>query len=614
MRNRFVRPHGAKSCVYISAILCLLSLSSRAVDIVAHRGGYTLTPENTLSAFRSCAGYAEWIEFDVHTTVDGQLVVIHDSSVDRTTSGSGIVSNMTLAEIKALDAGIKFSPAFLGETIPTLVETLQAMPPGTRPIIDLKRGTADAVIRAIQDANTESSVLLSCLDWSLLATVRSKNARIALSAIGSGTLTTNTLAWMQNTGFYGIIWEKASITPSLIEAAHAHGMRVFAWTLNSLQTRDYMTMGLDGILVNDPRLAFMLRNGTKPTNEHLAKGIRAYWKLDEGAAGGLVMTDAGGINTDWKLDEDQAGSLTMIDVEGISSGLFSGTASPPLRILGASTRMGGAVVLDGSQNYIAIPNNPQTDIGTNAATLALWVKLTALPSGISEPFAGIYDSEQDAYILYMDRAARELRFKLTDASNQAARVGIPESLLGTGVWHHIAGVYDGSASPAAGQAMIYLDGRLVAVKTGSDTSLRYGLVRKIRPGQIAAIGRNGTANHSYFQGAVDDVAIWGRALPPTEIRHIHAAGTASRPLEDLIMSIRISNASPIHSNQAELRFMVAHAITADRQFRLGYAHHPAGPYTEQPADLTIEGNSVRCQIQFSDPVGNTPRFYRIESP
>lgn len=546
-----------KPSAYIAAVLYLNTLSSWGVEIAAHRGGYTLTPENTLSAFRSCAGYAEWIEFDVHTTVDGHLVVIHDSSVDRTSSGSGIVSNMTLAEIKALDAGIKFSPGFIGETIPTLVETLQAMPPGIRPIIDLKRGTADAVIRAIQDANAESAVLLSSFDWTFLANVRSKNARIALSAIGSGTLTTNTLDWMQTTGFYSIAWEKASITPALIEAAHARGIRIFTWALDRLQTPDYMTLGLDGIMVNDPRLAFMLRSETNPSNEHLAEGIRAYWKLDE----------------------EQAGSLTMIDVEGTSSGLFSGEASPPLRILGASTRMGGAAMLDGIQNFIAIPNNTQTDIGTNAATLSLWVKLTTLPSGISEPFAGIYDSEQDSYILYLDRAARELRFKLTDASNHNARVGIPESLLGTGVWHHIAGVYDGSASPAAGQAMIYLDGRLVSVKTGSDTSPRYGLVRKIRPGQIAAIGRNGTANHSYFQGAVDDVAIWSRALQPDEIRHIHAAGTANRPLEDLIMSMRISDASPIHSNQAELRFMVAHAITADRQFRLGYAHHPAGPYT-----------------------------------
>ena len=590
MHNQFARPHRTKSCAYIAAVLCLNALSSWSIEIVAHRGGYALAPENTLSAFRSCAGYAEWIEFDVHTTVDGHLVVIHDSSVDRTTSGSGIVSNMTLAAIKALDAGIKFSPGFIEETIPTLVETLQAMPPGIRPIIDLKRGTADAVIRAIQDANAESAVLLSSFDWTFLANVRSKNTRIALSAIGSGTLTTNTLDWMKNNGFYGIVWEKASITPALIEAANAQGIRVFAYTLNSLQTRDYMTLGLDGILVNDPRLAFMLRNETKPSNEHLAEGIRAYWKLNE------QLSD----------------NLNISDVEGNSSGLFSGPASSPPHTSETYTRTG--VMLDGIQNHIAIPRTMQTDIGTNTVTLSLWVSLSTLPSGINEPYAGIYDSEQDSYILYLDRAARELRFKLTDASNQAARVGIPESLLNTGVWHHIAGVYDGSASPAAGQAMIYLDGRLVSVKTGSDTSPRYGLVRKIRPGQIAAIGRNGTANSSYFQGALDDVAIWGRALQPTEIRHIHAAGTASRPLEDLIMSIRISNASPIHSNQAELLFKVAHAIAADRQFRLGYAHHPAGPYTEQPTEIILEGDFLRCQIDFSEPKENNTRFYRIESP
>lgn len=70
--------------------IVLLPMASKAVEIVAHRGGYALAPENTVAAFQACAGYAEWIEFDVYATVDGQLAVIHDHTVDRTTDGTAI--------------------------------------------------------------------------------------------------------------------------------------------------------------------------------------------------------------------------------------------------------------------------------------------------------------------------------------------------------------------------------------------------------------------------------------------------------------------------------------------------------------------------------------------
>jgi len=420
------------ACRFAGVIVAFLVTTSQALDVVAHRGGYALAPENTLSAFRACASHAEWIEFDVRATADGQLVVMHDTTVDRTTDGTGSVASMTLAQLRTLDAGIKFSPAFIAEPIPTLAEALQAIPPGVRPIIDRKTGDVDAIIDTIIACSAEATVLMASADVSFLNAARSRDAQIALSLIGSGTVTPSMLDWMTGIAIYSINWEKSTITPELINTMHGAGIRVFGWSLDSVLTRDYINSALDSIMVNDPRLAALLRSEDKPSNANLAKGLCAYWKLDEG--------DAGGLN--------------MLDVEDISSGLFSGAVSTPLRILGASAHMGGSAMLDGVQNYIAIPNNTQTDIGTNAATLSLWVKLTTLPSGISEPFAGIYDSEQDSYILYMDKAGRELRFKLTDASNQAARVGIPESLLSTGVWHHIAGVYDGSASPAAGQAMI----------------------------------------------------------------------------------------------------------------------------------------------------------------
>jgi len=95
----------------------------------AHRGDLAVAPENTLPAIRSAVEKgAAMIEFDVRRTADGVLVVLHDRSVDRTTDGTGNVDEMTFDEVRALDAGTWFDPAFAGTQIPTLEEVLEIIP------------------------------------------------------------------------------------------------------------------------------------------------------------------------------------------------------------------------------------------------------------------------------------------------------------------------------------------------------------------------------------------------------------------------------------------------------------------------------------------------------
>ncbi len=97
--------------------------------LCAHRGAMATHPENTLLAFQAAIDQgAHMIEFDVHVTADKKLVIIHDDSVDRTTNGHGKVAEMTLAELKQLDAGNWMHTQYRGERIPTLSETLSMMP------------------------------------------------------------------------------------------------------------------------------------------------------------------------------------------------------------------------------------------------------------------------------------------------------------------------------------------------------------------------------------------------------------------------------------------------------------------------------------------------------
>ena len=93
--------------------------------VVGHRGACGYAPENTMPSFQKgieCG--ADILELDIHVSLDGELVVIHDSEVDRTTDGTGPIEGKTLKEIKALDAGVKFGPQFAGTKVPTLKELL----------------------------------------------------------------------------------------------------------------------------------------------------------------------------------------------------------------------------------------------------------------------------------------------------------------------------------------------------------------------------------------------------------------------------------------------------------------------------------------------------------
>jgi glycerophosphoryl diester phosphodiesterase len=138
--------------------------------IIAHRGHSIAVPENTLEAYRRAIELGvEMIECDVNRTKDGELVMIHDWTLDRTTSGSGRVEDMTLSEIRDLDAGSSFDPSFAGLRVPTTAETLDlAREAGILMCFEVK-GETPAHFRRVAEQRVDLFVAKDALGWAFMS-------------------------------------------------------------------------------------------------------------------------------------------------------------------------------------------------------------------------------------------------------------------------------------------------------------------------------------------------------------------------------------------------------------------------------------------------------------
>jgi glycerophosphoryl diester phosphodiesterase len=135
------------------------------IEVSAHRGAVKFAPENTLAAIdRAIELGADIIEMDIRETKDGHLVICHDSTLERTTNGSGQISAKTLAELKELDAGSWFGQEFAGEKIPTLRDALHLLKGRAKPDIDFKAGSPAKLIELLHEMGMGEGVTLYCND------------------------------------------------------------------------------------------------------------------------------------------------------------------------------------------------------------------------------------------------------------------------------------------------------------------------------------------------------------------------------------------------------------------------------------------------------------------
>lgn len=232
------------------------------VLVEAHRGDSTHAPENTIASINSAIGKADLTEWDVQVTSDGEFVLMHDSTVDRTTDGTGTVSSFTLAEIKTLDAGSWFSPAFTGEQVPTMAEAIDAaLAGGLTPLMERKAGgtAADYNNAFVNMGLSPTAFRLISFDWSFIEGLDALDSDYNLGALGSGAITQATIDNTKALGSDFLDWEHSTITQAVVDLVHANGMELHAWTVDSpTRMQQLIGMGVDGITTNDPSTALQL--------------------------------------------------------------------------------------------------------------------------------------------------------------------------------------------------------------------------------------------------------------------------------------------------------------------------------------------------------------------
>jgi glycerophosphoryl diester phosphodiesterase len=223
---------------------------------IAHRGASALYPENTLSAFIAAAELgADMCEFDVRMTRDGEVVVIHDATVNRTTDGRGRVAAMSMAAIRRLDAGMRFGAEFRGERIPTLAEVAGVLGPRRCAMdVELKeRGVEAGVCEILRGCGAVQSAVVSSFDWNQLRTVVQQEPELRLVLLGERAPAMLLEAATAMRAF--AIAPRFDLADSALCAeAHRRGLAIYAWTVDDAPTMQRLIAGgADGIMTNNPQ-------------------------------------------------------------------------------------------------------------------------------------------------------------------------------------------------------------------------------------------------------------------------------------------------------------------------------------------------------------------------
>ena len=230
--------------------------------IFAHRGASAIAPENTMAAFKKAveAG-ATWIETDVDVLKDGTPILIHDSSLDRTTNRSGSYYDLTVSDLDDIDAGSWFSPEFSGERIPTLAQLVAFMnETGLNANIEIKSNEAgaqmslqlvDAILKELE-ALDGPQVIISSFNHVLLKIFKDKAPQYSVGALFvAENLWDDWKSILELVGADYIHPDDSTLTRAQVQAFREAGYGVNVWTVNSpARANELFNWGVTGIFTD----------------------------------------------------------------------------------------------------------------------------------------------------------------------------------------------------------------------------------------------------------------------------------------------------------------------------------------------------------------------------
>jgi len=232
--------------------------------IVAHRGSSAIAPENTIAAFKQAiADGTNAIELDIHLTKDDEIVVIHDSRLNRTTNGAGLVRDQNISELKQLDAGSWFHQKFADEKIPTLVEVFAVIRNKIGIDIEIKTNHAckqkllivDRCVELIESFRLINNVIISSFHHTFIKRVKELNPQITTGFLCSRVqqLIMSPISLALSIGAKYLILGGSMIGKRIIDDAHEKQLLVGEYTIDTeRRARRAQRFGIDAVITNNP--------------------------------------------------------------------------------------------------------------------------------------------------------------------------------------------------------------------------------------------------------------------------------------------------------------------------------------------------------------------------
>ncbi len=239
----------------------------RTPSVIAHRGGKKWAPENTMAAFKKAIELgADGIELDIHKCKTGELVVIHDADISRTTNGVGAVPDLTFDELTKASAGVKFGSEFTSERIPLLSDVLKLIDGKLVLNIEVKNwpkqypGLDDDLVTMLKSYPYPDRIVISSFDHEILKSIHKKAPQYKIAVLDTAILlepksyTSKVGATIWNPDFH-------TLRADVVQRAKRSGLKVNVWTVNlPSEWEQAVSMGVDGIITDDtPGLIEFLR-------------------------------------------------------------------------------------------------------------------------------------------------------------------------------------------------------------------------------------------------------------------------------------------------------------------------------------------------------------------